>query len=385
MALILFDNQFSQQLHPLTLTRAVGALRCGILTMQERWALQAQQEVFIHTAPYLQPLYPLPGSGNHLWIDASVYPSKELLQSILSLSPGQCITDEMGLVAGCLKDSSQVFNATDPLSQFSDIQNISRTERILYAWQLVQWNDRMLRDDFNLLTTGRSSQPIPPSNRITNAPQIFIEEGAIVEHAVLNATTGPIYIGKQAEIMEGSCIRGPFAMGFQSVLKMNARVYGATTLGPSCMAGGEIKNSILMGYCNKAHDGYLGDSVIGAWCNFGAGSSNSNLKNTAGNIEMTDPMNQERVGVGAKFGCIVGDYSRMAINSSINTGSVIGVCCNVYGQGLLPRHIPDFSWGVDGKKYEWAKAMNDIDNWKKLKGASLTAEETSLLQAIFTR
>lgn len=385
MALILFDNTFRQQLHPLTLTRAVAALRYGMVTIQERWALLTQQEVFIHTAPYLQPLYPLPGDGNHLWIDASVCPSNELLNSIKSLSPAECLADEIGLVAGRLTGSSLSLNISDPLPQFSAIQIISRAERIQYAWQLVQWNDRMLRDDFHLMTDGRISQPIPSSNQIKNAAQIFIEEGALVEHALLNAATGPIYIGKGAEIMEGSSIRGPFAMGRQSVLKMNTRVYGATTIGPACMAGGEIKNSILMAYSNKAHDGYLGDSVVGAWCNFGAGTSNSNLKNTAGNIDMTDPMNQEVVGVGSKFGCIIGDYSRFAINSSINTGSVIGVCCHVYGHGLLPRSIPDFSWGVEGKKYQWTKALQDIDNWKKLKGAILTTEETSLLQAIFTR
>jgi NDP-sugar pyrophosphorylase family protein len=192
-------------------------------------------------------------------------------------------------------------------------------------------------------------------------------------------------IGKDAEIMEGTAIRGPFVLGNNSVLKLNSRVYGATTLGPFCMGGGEIKNAVMMGYSNKAHDGYLGDSVVGEWCNFGAGSTNSNVKNTAGEVKIWDMGSQEYVEVGQKCGLIMGDYSRISINASINTGSTIGVSSNVFGPGLLPTIIGNFSWGVTGVQYELSKALLAIDNWKKMKQQELTAEESSVLAYIFEK
>jgi UDP-N-acetylglucosamine diphosphorylase/glucosamine-1-phosphate N-acetyltransferase len=241
----------------------------------------------------------------------------------------------------------------------------------------------MLRADFAWVTKGRTSQPIPASVNVIQPENIFIEEGARLNFCTLNASTGPIYIGKHTEIMEGSVIRGPFALGENSVIKLNSRIYGATTLGPSCMGGGEIKNTVMMGYSNKAHDGYLGDSVVGEWCNFGAGSTNSNIKNTAGVVKVWDIDTNRYVEVGQKCGLIMGDYSRASINASINTGSMIGVCCNLYGAGLLPTIVPNFSWGVSGTKYVFEKALSDIDNWKKLKGQSLSITETSVLETIF--
>jgi NDP-sugar pyrophosphorylase family protein len=183
--------------------------------------------------------------------------------------------------------------------------------------------------------------------------------------------------------MEGSVVRGPFSLGENSVLKLNSRVYGATTLGPDCMGGGEIKNTIMMASSNKAHDGYLGDSVVGEWCNFGAGSSNSNVKNTAGDIQLWDMDTESYVSVGNKCGVIMGDHSRVAINSSINTGSMIGVSCNVFGAGLLPTIIPNFSWGVNGTRYEFEKALTAIANWKNLKQQKLTEAEALVLKHIF--
>jgi UDP-N-acetylglucosamine diphosphorylase/glucosamine-1-phosphate N-acetyltransferase len=218
-----------------------------------------------------------------------------------------------------------------------------------------------------LVTKGRKSQPISPTVQLVQLADIFIEEGAKLEFCTLNSSTGPIYVGKQAEIMEGSTIRGPFSIGFKSVLKMNSRVYGATSLGPNSLGGGEIKNSVMMGNSNKAHDGYLGDAVIGEWCNFGAGSSNSNLKNAAGNVKVWSMELDKMISVGQKCGVIMGDYSRLSINSSVNTGSVIGVCCTVFGAGLLPRKIPNFSWGVEGKRYNLDLAIKEINNWKIMK------------------
>ena len=255
---------------------------------------------------------------------------------------------------------------------------------IQYPWEIFQLNDWAIRQDFELLTDKRQSEKISKTNRVIKSSQVFIEKGAKVEHSIINASTGPVYIGKDAEVMEGCIIRGPFAMGEGACLKMGAKVYGTTTLGPRCVAGGEIKNSVMFGYSNKAHDGYLGDSVIGEWCNLGAGSTNSNLKNNASEVKIWTPKGQ--MNAGSKCGVIMGDYSRTAVNTAINTGTVIGVCCNVFGAGLTPKYIPNFSWGSEGvNRYEFDKSIIDIENWKKLKGQIITEGEKSILKFIFDK
>ena len=255
---------------------------------------------------------------------------------------------------------------------------------IEYPWDIFQQNDWALRQDFELLTYKRKSQKISKTNKATNPSQVFMEKGAKMEHCIINASTGPVYIGKDAEVMEGCIIRGPFAMGEGACLKLGAKVYGATTLGPRCVVGGEIKNSVLFGYSNKAHDGYLGDSVIGEWCNMGAGTTNSNIKNNASDVKIWTPKGE--MNAGAKCGVMMGDYSRTAVNTAINTGTVIGVSCNVFGSGLTPKYIPNFSWGSEGvKRYEFEKALLDIEDWKKLKGQTVTDDEKSILKYIFER
>jgi UDP-N-acetylglucosamine diphosphorylase/glucosamine-1-phosphate N-acetyltransferase len=383
MAIILFDNRFRNSLFPLTYTKAVADLRFGILTIAERWEKLSKQPVFIHTEKYLQTLYAQAELEENVWIDASVMPDTSLVDAILSLDTGCCLADEKGLIAGKAMLLFKDFDPANSLTAFQNITDQSLVKRIEYPWQLMQGNDAMIRTDFSLVTDDRQSQPVPSSVNVVQSENIFIEEGAKLSFCTLNASTGPVYIGKNAEIMEGSVVRGPFALGENSILKLNSRVYGATTFGPSCMGGGEIKNTVMMGYSNKAHDGYLGDSVVGEWCNFGAGSTNSNIKNTAGEIRVWDMNSKQYLPVGNKCGVIMGDYSRVAINSSINTGSVIGVSCNVFGAGLLPTIIPNFSWGVGGTKYEFDKALVDINNWKKLKDRSLSREEESVLGYIF--
>ncbi len=383
MSIILFDNPFRRSLLPFTYTKAVADIRFGILSVKERWEWLSQQPVSVHTVKYLQPIYDQLVTGDHIWIDAAVIPDPFLADQILSLESGSCLSDEKGLIAGRMTIDPSSFDAARYVQYF--IKNIDRpsVKRLEHPWQLMQWNDAMLRADFTWVTKGRASQSIPATVNVLEQENIFIEEGAKLNFCTLNASTGPIYIGKHAEIMEGSVIRGPFALGENSVIKLNSRIYGATTLGPSCMGGGEIKNTVMMGFSNKAHDGYLGDSVVGEWCNFGAGSTNSNIKNTAGVVKIWDIDTNRYIEVGQKCGLVMGDYSRASINASINTGSMIGVCCNVYGAGLLPTIVPNFSWGVGGTKYVFEKAISDIDNWKKLKGQSLGVEETSVLTFIF--
>jgi UDP-N-acetylglucosamine diphosphorylase/glucosamine-1-phosphate N-acetyltransferase len=212
---------------------------------------------------------------------------------------------------------------------------------------------------------------------------IFLEKGAVVEHCILNATAGPIYIGKNAQVLEGCMIRGAFALCEGAILKMGSKVYGATTIGPFCTAAGEIKNAVMFGYSNKAHDGYLGDSVIGEWCNLGAGTTNSNVKNTAGEVKVWSNRDNDFLPVGLKCGLLMGDYSRAAINTSFNTGTVVGVCCNVFGEYFPPKRVSNFTWGKE--RYTFAKVLKDISNWKKLKGMTLTVQEIEQLEQLYNQ
>jgi UDP-N-acetylglucosamine diphosphorylase/glucosamine-1-phosphate N-acetyltransferase len=382
MAIVLFDNPNRNHLFPLTYTRAVAGLRFGILTIKERWEMVSNQPVFIHTEKYLQELYDASGDEEHTWIDASVIADEALTEQILTLSSGSCITDEQGLIAGRIKTNMAGFLPAKAVALFEKSSHAT-ARRLTYPWQLMLWNDEMTRTDYALVTKNRVSCAIPSTVNTIAPGDIFIEPGAKLSYCTLNASTGPIYLGKDSEVMEGSAVRGPFVLGEGAVLKLNSRVYGATTLGPLCLGGGEIKNSILMGYSNKAHDGYLGDSVVGEWCNFGAGSTNSNIKNTAGEVKIWNMAAKEYMPAGQKCGVIMGDYSRVAINSSINTGTVIGIGSNVFGAGLLPTIIANFRWGVSGTEYEFQKAVNDINNWKKLKGNYLSNKESLLLRYIF--
>jgi UDP-N-acetylglucosamine diphosphorylase / glucose-1-phosphate thymidylyltransferase / UDP-N-acetylgalactosamine diphosphorylase / glucosamine-1-phosphate N-acetyltransferase / galactosamine-1-phosphate N-acetyltransferase len=264
-------------------------------------------------------------------------------------------------------------------------ERILRQARLIrYPWDIFLHNGVAIAEDFELVTAGRASQPIPSSVKAIDPGSIFIEEGARLQNCFLNASTGPIYIGRNAEIMEGSLIRGPFACCEGATVKMGAKIYGATTLGPYCTGGGEIKNSVFFGYSNKGHDGYLGDAVIGEWCNLGAGVSASNLKNNAGEIGVWHPASRKTIAAGQKCGLLMGDYSRAAINTAFHTGTMVGVCCNIFGEGLPPKYVPDFSWGQDGRtRYEWDKALRDIGNWKKLKNQTLTDQEILTLSHIF--
>jgi UDP-N-acetylglucosamine diphosphorylase/glucosamine-1-phosphate N-acetyltransferase len=261
------------------------------------------------------------------------------------------------------------------------IINPSETKKIDKLIDLLHLNDWSIRQDYALITSNQKSQPISSTNKTMSAENIFIAEGAKVEHCIINGSMGPVYIGKNAEVMEGSMIRGPFALGENSVLKMGTKIYPATTIGPNCLGGGEIKNSIIFGFSNKAHDGYLGDSVIGEWCNLGAGTSNSNVKNTAGNVKLWNNAKNEYTSAGIKCGLMMGDYSRAAINTSFNTGTVIGVCCNIFGEYFPPKFVPDFTWGKE--KYALEKALQDIDNWKKLKGKNITEPEKQFLKDLY--
>lgn len=376
MPIILFDNLLRPQLYPFTHTRAVGAIRSGIFTQQERWEHIVGEAVQLQTTKLLQPLYGAPTvSSNTLWIDAAIVFNHHLIEQIKSLQNGECIYDATGFIAGV--------GATNIIDDYTFSTKLDAQPRFNYASDLVAGNDAQIRFDFELITMGKKSAPIPDHCSTICKDQIFIEEGATLLNCHLNASTGPIYIASGAEIQEGSCIRGPFVLGKEACVKMNTVVYGATTIGPKCIVGGEVKNSILFGYSNKAHHGYLGDAVIGEWCNLGAGTSNSNVKNTAGNISVWDESSNTKRYVGNKMGVCMGDYVKTAINTSITTGATIGLGANVFCAGLTPNFIPHFSWGTENKIYQIDKLIEDTAGWKAFKNEPFTDIEKQLIRTIF--
>ncbi len=388
---LIFTEEFCQpeNLHPFTLTRQMKDIRIGILSIREKWEMMLKLSSYDKKEDDYKDLHrsvnidEAVGDGVCYIIHGNVFPTVRLVKAIKKLKDGEFIATSSG--------TGIVFRVTK--NEIAGRHNIKvgrsitikeEIKQVQYPWDIFQLNDWAIRQDFELLTKKRKSQCISKTNGVINSSNIFIEKGAKVEYSIINADTGPVYIGKNAEVMEGCIIRGPFAMGEGACLKMGTKVYGATTLGPRCVVGGEIKNSVLFGYSNKAHDGYLGDSVVGEWCNLGAGSTNSNLKNNASDVKIWTVKGEMNAGL--KCGLLMGDYSRTAVNTAINTGTVIGVCCNVFGLGLTPKYIPNFSWGSEGvKRYEFEKALLDIDGWKKLKGQNVTEEEKSILKYIFDK
>lgn len=380
MTIILFDTpQTHTAFYPLTLTKPVAQLRQGIFTLQERWQHITGLPVSILGEQYLH-LPEIPVDESYLYVDATLLPH---------LSPPFHL-QKLPLNEGCLHQERIVAVKTSQKLDYPlhahlpdniSWQHLEKAYFLQAPWQLFQTNAQAIVADYKLLTAGRSSQPIDATNVITGGSDIFIEEGAVVKGCFLNAAEGPVYIDKNALIMEGTAIRGPVAICQDAVVKMGAKLYGGTTVGTYCTAGGEIKNAILSGYSNKAHDGYLGDAVIGEWCNLGAGTTNSNVKNTAGEVKMWSEPVQDFVPVGKKAGLIMGDYSRSAINTGFNTGTVVGVCCNVFGNGQPPKHVPSFTWGEE--RYRFEKALADISNWKAFKGQKLSAAEKQMLNELY--
>jgi len=389
MPRIIFTEEFCQpeNLHPFTLTRQIQDIRLGILTIREKWEHWLGLPSFDKWEDDYKDLDRSIridkniGDDVFLMIHGNVLPTPKMIKAIDKLKNGEFISvnGNAGIIFRFTR-KEVVEPHSIKVSKAVTIKD--KIKSLQYPWEIFQWNAAAIQQDFELITGKRKSQPVSKTNTLIKPSNIFIEKGAKIEYSILNASNGPIYIGKNAEVMEGCMIRGPFALGQGAVLKMGSKIYGATSIGPYCTVAGEIKNSVLFGYSNKAHDGYLGDSVIGEWCNLGAGTSNSNLKNNAGEVKIWTPKGQ--MNAGNKCGVLVGDYSRTMINTSLNTGTVVGVSCNVFGVGLTPKYLSSFSWGNDGiDRYEFDKAVADIENWKKLKGKKLSKNERSILKHIF--
>lgn len=342
MNYILFDGTVRNSLLPLTFTKPVADLRIGILTIREKWETYLGFTTTTLTEDYLEEKFPMVEMEQNVMINASFLPTLSLAEMIMELKENQAIFKEDEVIAFYTTDSQETID----FEYYEQIEFDSEVTQIKNTWDLFSLNDMALKADFELITEGRKSQPIPEGVRFLNKESIFIEEGAKILFSVLNADSGPIYIGKDALVMEGSLIRGPFALGENSVVKMGAKIYGATTIGPYCTVGGEVNNAILSGYSNKGHDGFLGNSVLGEWCNIGADTNNSNLKNNYSEVRLWNYESENFAKTGLQFcGLIMGDHSKCGINTMFNTGTVIGVSANIYGSNFPRNFIPSFSWG----------------------------------------
>ncbi len=386
-SIILFDVNRAELL-PFTFFRPVAEIRCGILTLREKWELLSGLKCFYKTEDYLSEKYPLTSRDSNILIAGNVIATEELWNEIKNLKPNEKLVFEDKLIAA--HTSEKISSATDIKLQTANckLQTINtKPQTISFPWDIFSKNDFAIREDFKLLTKGKKSKAVSATNKIVgDASLIFLDEGAVVECSVINCKTGPVYIGKDAEVMEGAMVRGPFSLGEHAALKMGAKVYGATTIGPHCKVGGEVSNSVLFGYSNKAHDGFLGNSVIAEWCNLGADTNNSNLKNNYGEVKVHSYANQKQTGTGLQFcGLMMGDHSKAGINTMFNTGTVVGVCSNIFGGGFPPKFIPSFAWGgfENSEIFKVEKAIELATEVYKRRSLQFNSIETKILNAVF--
>lgn len=379
---ILCDTGIRNRLYPFTLTRPVADCRAGIFTIREKWEYYLGKTSTL-TENYLSEKFPPEVSTDNFFINGGLIPDDHLVRAIEALNRRESLfSGGTWLATRC--ESIKIFQES---SSFEKRQYELLCTTIQFPWDLVSHNARLIRQDFLVLTEGKTSQIPDHSNRILNPENIFIEENARLFDVTINASAGPVYIGKSVQVMEGSLIRGPVALCEGAVLKMGAKVYGATTIGPYAVAGGEIKNSIIFGFSNKAHEGYLGDAIIGEWCNLGAGTSCSNLKNNVSDVKVWNEKEACFFNAGKKCGLMMGDFSRTGINTMINTGTLTGVSCNIFGSGFPPKYIASFSWcqGEHIEKYHPEKAIRDADAWMNLKGKEMTEGLKNILRKLYAR
>jgi len=384
---ILFDDSRRVNLLPLTFTRPVAEIRIGILTIKEKWEKALDSPCSYLTEGYLQEKYrPAEGDRESCLSNGGVIPDNKLVDSIKRLEGGQSIVWGDTIIATILP-------STPIPSYIPDIDNlkertilVEKPFMVSTLWDIFTLNGKALEQDFDLLTKDRKTEPISTTNQVLNPEKIFIEKGAKVECAILNASSGSIYIGSDSEIMEGAIVRGPFALCNHSTLKMGAKIYGPTTIGPHSKVGGEVNNSVIFGYSNKAHDGFLGNSVIGEWCNIGADSNNSNLKNNYANVKLWNYTKKSFIDTGLQFcGLIMGDHSKCGINTMFNTGTVVGVSSNIFGSGFPRNFIPSFSWGgAHGLSvYSINKAFDTAQMVFERRGLPFNDIEKNILKHVF--
>ncbi|PKQ69878.1 GlmU family protein [Raineya orbicola] len=372
MNFILFDApQDHANLLPLTFVRPISEIRIGILTIREKWEKYLQTSCSYQTESYLSEKYSMHWGTENIFINASVLPSEHLAEKIKTLSNKQALYAENTLIAYRNEAQEKIF-WNEPIRKIS------------YPFDIFSFNGSEIQADFQIITRGRKSQPIEDKHTIIYKPEnIFIEEGADLKACVLNAEKGVIYIGKNAQVQEMSVIQGNFALCEGAVINIGGKMRGDTTIGNYCKVGGEISNSVIFGYSNKAHDGFLGNSVIAEWCNLGADTNTSNLKNNYSNVKIWNFLKGDFIDTQKQFcGLIMGDYCKAGINTMFNTGTVAGISCNIFGGDFPPKFIPSFSWG--GAKgfeiYELTKFFGDIEKMMARRGKTLSEQEKAIIR-----
>ncbi len=346
MNYILFGDQTRNHLLPFTFTRPIADIRLGILTLREKWEKLLQAKTSTLTEDYLSTKFPVVKEADNVLINGSIIPNPAMIEEIKQLTPNQTLIVGETIIALRLKsedidnlDWDVIDSVTPYISQSSPI-------KINYLSDLIVFNESQILADFDMLTKGRKSAPIPEHVKVTGKGKIFVEKGAVLENVIINTTEGPVYIGKDAQIMDGAILRGPVGIGENTKIRMSARIYGGTSIGPNCKVGGEVSHSIILGYSNKSHDGFLGHSVIGEWCNLGADTNTSNLKNNYETVRLWDYEEEGFVKTDLQFcGTFMGDHSKCGINTMFNTGTVVGVSAQIFGAGFMRNFIPSFSWG----------------------------------------
>ncbi|MBT5858718.1 MAG: glucose-1-phosphate thymidylyltransferase [Flavobacteriales bacterium] len=376
MNVILFDIE-RENLYPLTFTRPISDFRVGIVTIKEKWEFYFS-DVSVQTEDYLSEKFPIKRSKENLWINSSVLPNDDVITEISSLRKGEILVKNEVVIAINNHDF-----VTDNLDK---IECNTSFNKINDLWDIFSLNGEEIKTDFKHLVLSKHSENLLETNTCFGEYPIFIEKGSKVNCAILNSNDGPIYIGKNAEVMEGSIIRGPFAMCNNSTLKMGSKIYGPTTLGPYCKVGGEVNNSVFFGYSSKSHDGFLGNSVIGEWCNLGADTNNSNLKNNYDEVKLWNYEMERFKKTGLQFcGLIMADHSKCGINTMFNTGTVVGVSANIFGSGFPRNIIPSFSWGGNSgfTTYKTNKVFEVAEIVMKRRNIEFTDVDKSILNKVF--
>ncbi|WP_431610471.1 GlmU family protein [Chryseobacterium sp. 'Rf worker isolate 10'] len=383
MQLVFSDAQYWEDFLPLTFTRPVAAMRCGILTFAERWQkILENTEVSYFTEMYLQDKFKSPEEKESLFLVPNFLPTETVIQQIKDLKQGEALVYEDELIAAKINMKGFSLNQIEKMTDIKEDLIFFKRPKDLFSY-----NHHAIDFDFELLTKGRTSQELSSTNGfLGDKKDLFIEEGAEIEFSTLNTKTGKIYIGKNAEVMEGCHLRGPITLGEASKFNLGAKIYGATTIGPYCKVGGEVNNIIIFGYTSKGHDGFIGNSVIGEWCNFGADTNSSNMKNNYGNVKLWNYRTKAFEDTGLQFaGLIMGDHSKAAINTQFNTGTVVGVASNIFKPGFPPNLIESFSWGglKDDERFKLDKVYEVAERAMARRKVALTEEDKAILKHIF--
>lgn len=380
---ILFDGKEREALLPLSYTRPVGEIRIGIHRIREKWESYLGAHCSYQTQDYLSEKYKKKTATVNTFINGAACPNDELLDAIQKLKQGQCLVSGETVLAAC--SDQAIFdwegNALEQQTFAGEWLHVGN------LWDIFSKNGLAIHADFERLTQGRTSEACSNTNTIIgDANLLFIEKGATVEGACINLKNGPVYIGVDAEIMEGSLVRGPFALCEHASLKLGAKIYGPTTVGPHSKVGGEVNNSVIIGYSNKGHDGFLGNSVLGEWCNIGADSNNSNLKNNYAEVRLWDYQTGRFAKTGLQFcGLVMGDHSKCGINTMFNTGTVVGVSANIFGAGFPRNFVASFSWGgASGfTTYQTNKAFEVASKVMERRNLVFDEVEKNILEKVF--